>query len=56
MLSYFEPLQSYDNFQQMDKQILDLLTLIKIIQLSFRIGIYMTKKSFPYFASNIKQI
>ena len=40
----------------MDKQILDLLSLIKIIQLSLRIRIYMNKKSFPYFASNIRQI
>ena len=40
----------------MDKQILDILNLIKIMQLSFRIHIYMTKKSFPYFASNIKRI
>ena len=40
----------------MDKQILDPLSLIKIIQLSFRFLIYMTKKSFPYFASNIKRI
>ena len=40
----------------MDKQILDLLSLIKIIQLSLRICIYMNKKSFPYFASNIRRI
>ena len=40
----------------MVKQIFDLLSLIKIIQLSFRSRIYMTKKSFPYFASNIKRI
>ena len=40
----------------MDKQILDTLNLIKIMQLSFRIHIYMTKKSFLYFASNIKRI
>ena len=42
MLSYIEPL-SFHNFQQMDKQILDLLSLIKIIELSFRIHVYMTK-------------
>ena len=38
----------------MDKQILDFLSLLKIIQLSFRVHVYVTKKSFPYFASNIK--
>ena len=40
----------------MDKQILDFLSLLKIIQLSFRVHVYVTKKSFPYFASNIKRI
>ena len=40
----------------MDQQIFDLLSLIKIIQLSFRIHVYLTKKSFPYFVSNIKRI
>ena len=40
----------------MDKQIFDFLSLLKIIQLSFRVHVYVTKKSFPYFASNIKRI
>ena len=40
----------------MNKQILYFLSLTKMIHLSFSIHVYMTKKSFPYFASNIKLI